>query len=63
MVVDQTIEWSDLVKRHFEEEHQLRKSQLREEWDLIPRLLEEAHKLQMQGLKQKLEMSVFCFCH
>lgn len=55
LVVTQTTEWSDLVRKQQEEEHVLRRVQIREEWDLLRKLMVEAQKLQMVMLRSRLD--------
>lgn len=55
MVVQQTTEWSELVKRQLQEEHRLRRAHITEEWDLLRKLLNDALKGQMGELKSLLE--------
>ena len=51
----QTAEYSDMVKRHVNEMHALRKAQLVEQTELMRKLIEQSHKMQIAGLKNKLE--------
>lgn len=55
LVNTQTGEWSAMVRRHDEEEFELKKGQLKEQFDLLKKLMSEAQKNQMQALKLRLE--------
>uniref|UniRef100_A0A8R1HT53 Phosphoinositide phospholipase C n=1 Tax=Caenorhabditis japonica TaxID=281687 RepID=A0A8R1HT53_CAEJA len=55
LVNTQTGEWSAMVRRHDEEEFELKKGQLKEQFDLLKKLMGEAQKNQMQALKLRLE--------
>ncbi|CAI2354285.1 unnamed protein product [Caenorhabditis sp. 36 PRJEB53466] len=55
LVNTQTGEWSAMVRRHDEEEFELKKGQLKEQFDLLKKLMTEAQKNQMQALKLRLE--------
>ncbi|CTQ86726.1 1-phosphatidylinositol 4,5-bisphosphate phosphodiesterase [Caenorhabditis elegans] len=55
LVNTQTGEWSAMVRRHDEEEFELKKVQLKEQFDLLRKLMSEAQKNQMLALKLRLE--------
>ncbi|PAV88183.1 hypothetical protein WR25_19754 [Diploscapter pachys] len=56
LVNSQTDEWSAMLKRHEEEEFELRRIQIKEEYDLLRKLMVEAQKQQMQALKMRLDV-------
>uniref|UniRef100_A0A914VKT4 Phospholipase C-beta C-terminal domain-containing protein n=1 Tax=Plectus sambesii TaxID=2011161 RepID=A0A914VKT4_9BILA len=58
LVVTQTTEWSELMRRQQQEEHELRRVQMREEWDLLRKLMTEAQKLQMAMLRSRLDTEI-----
>uniref|UniRef100_A0A0R3RV04 1-phosphatidylinositol 4,5-bisphosphate phosphodiesterase n=1 Tax=Elaeophora elaphi TaxID=1147741 RepID=A0A0R3RV04_9BILA len=55
LVLSQTDEWSSMMRRHERECHDLRRSQIKEEFDCLGKLLQEAQRQQMNMLKLRLE--------
>ncbi|VDK63722.1 unnamed protein product [Onchocerca ochengi] len=55
LVLSQTNEWSSMMRRHERECHDLRRSQIKEEFECLGKLLQDAQKQQMNMLKLRLE--------
>ncbi|CAJ0948306.1 unnamed protein product, partial [Mesorhabditis belari] len=55
LVSNQTDEWSSLYKKHEQEEFEMRKGQIKEQYDLLRKLMSDVQKTQMAALKQRLE--------
>ncbi|KAM3717071.1 1-phosphatidylinositol 4,5-bisphosphate phosphodiesterase beta-4 [Dirofilaria immitis] len=55
LVLSQTNEWSSMMRRHERECHDLRRSQIKEEFECLGKLLQDAQKQQMNVLKLRLE--------
>lgn len=55
LILSQTDEWSSMMRRHERECHDLRRSQIKEEFECLGKLLQDAQKQQMNMLKLKLE--------
>ncbi|XP_064623819.1 1-phosphatidylinositol 4,5-bisphosphate phosphodiesterase beta-4-like isoform X4 [Lineus longissimus] len=53
LVADQTEEWSKLVSRQMQEEHDVRKEHAVQQGDLLKKLLEDAQIFQLKDLEQR----------
>ncbi|XP_067011933.2 1-phosphatidylinositol 4,5-bisphosphate phosphodiesterase [Anabrus simplex] len=55
LVTEQTLQWSEMVKRHRKEEWEIMKQQLTDQQDILKRLMEMAQAAQMKQLEAKHE--------
>lgn len=53
LVVEQTVQWSDMVERHRKEEWELIRQHLTDQQDILKRLMEASHAAQMKQLEAK----------
>jgi phosphatidylinositol phospholipase C beta len=53
LVAEQTEEWSKLVSRQLNEEHEVRKEHAVQQGELLKKLLEEAQIFQLKDLEQR----------
>ncbi|CAJ0579286.1 unnamed protein product, partial [Mesorhabditis spiculigera] len=54
LVSNQTDEWSGLMRKHEQEEFEMRKAHIREQYDLLRKLMSKAQEVQMASLKKRL---------
>lgn len=53
LVVEQTVQWSDMVERHRKEEWELMRQHLTDQQDILKRLMEASHAAQMKQMEAK----------
>lgn len=53
LVAEQTVQWSDMVKRHRKEEWELVRQHLTDQQDVLKKLMEASHAAQMKQLEAK----------
>ena len=53
LVAEQTKEWSEMLERQLQEEHDLNKAHILQQNSTVTKLLEEAHQSQLKELETK----------
>ena len=51
--MDQTKQWSDMLKRHLEEEHEMKQLHVQQQSEIYKTLMEEAHVNQEKELENR----------